>query len=192
MQQARLSLLAAALLASEASAFSVGGARGARHNGAVGRASARPVQMQDTAEAESVAKRDERRRIMGKDKYKRGGAPFDKAIHKDVTSKMSEKFKSELVEQMKEDSFRELKRGEGNGEVTFVLAKEYGFCWGVERSIELAWAARDAYPEKKMHITNEVRARCDPFFFLRGRWLLLCLAESRAADRPLSLARSLS
>jgi len=37
-----------------------------------------------------------------------------------------------------------------------VLAKEYGFCWGVERSIELAWAARDAYPEKKMHITNEL------------------------------------
>ena len=40
--------------------------------------------------------------------------------------------------------------------MTFVLAEEYGFCWGVERSIELAWAARDAYPEKKLHITNEL------------------------------------
>ena len=90
------------------------------------------------------------------DKYKRGGAPFDKAIHKDVTEKMTEKFKSELLEGLKESSFREATRGEGNAAVTFVLAKEYGFCWGVERSIELAWAARDAYPDKKMHITNEL------------------------------------
>jgi len=37
-----------------------------------------------------------------------------------------------------------------------VLAKEYGFCWGVERSIELAWAAREAYPGKTMHLTNEL------------------------------------
>mgnify|MGYP006080337357 FL=1 len=35
--------------------------------------------------------------------------------------------------------------------MTFVLAKEFGFCWGVERSIELAWAAREQYPDKTMH-----------------------------------------
>ena len=51
---------------------------------------------------------------------------------------------------------RELVRGEGAKQVTFQLAQEYGFCWGVERSIELAWAARDAYPENTMHITNEL------------------------------------
>ena len=69
---------------------------------------------------------------------------------------MSEKFKSELVEQMKQSNFRELKMGEGNAALTFELAKEFGFCWGVERSIELAWAARDAYPDKRLHITNEL------------------------------------
>eukprot|EP00966_Prymnesium_polylepis_P126041 2914542-Prymnesium_polylepis.1 len=57
---------------------------------------------------------------------------------------------------MKQSPFRELNAGEGDKSVTFVLAKEFGFCWGVERSIELAWAARDAYPEKRMHITNEL------------------------------------
>jgi len=107
-------------------------------------------------EAMQTTKRNERRRIMGMDKYKRGGAPFDTAIHKAVTEKMSETFKSELLSEIKEDTFRELTRGEGNSAVTFKLAKEYGFCWGVERSIELAWAARDAYPDKKMHITNEL------------------------------------
>jgi 4-hydroxy-3-methylbut-2-enyl diphosphate reductase len=111
------------------------------------------VRMQGSAE---VIKREERRRIMGTEKYKRGGAPFDKAIHKDVASKMTEKFKSELVAELKESSFREVTQGDGNAAVTFELAKEYGFCWGVERSIELAWAARDAYPDKKIHITNEL------------------------------------
>jgi len=107
-------------------------------------------------EAGLANKRDERRRIMRSDSYKRGGAPFDKAIHKDVTEKMSEKFKSELLEDIKQSPIRQLTSGEGNAAVTFFLAEEYGFCWGVERSIELAWAARDAYPEKKMHITNEL------------------------------------
>ena len=66
------------------------------------------------------------------------------------------RFASSLVEQMKEDDFREIKMGEGDAASTFVLAKEFGFCWGVERSIELAWASREAFPDKRMHITNEL------------------------------------
>ena len=143
----RLVLLAAPLLVS---GFGVGGGNYAAAP-AARRRFISPA-MQDT-----VIKREERRRIMSADKYKRGGAPFDKAIHKDVTQKMTDKFKSELLEEIKADEqFREMTRGEGNGAATFVLAKEYGFCWGVERSIELAWAARDAYPENTMHITNEL------------------------------------
>jgi len=103
-----------------------------------------------------VTKKGERRRIMGKESYKRGGSPFDRSIHDDVNQKMSSKFAGELVEKMKENTLRELSMGEGDNKVTFVLAEEFGFCWGVERSIELAWAARDAYPDKTMHITNEL------------------------------------
>ena len=123
------------------------------------RALARPrALMQETAEAAAVepTKKNMRRQIMTKASYMRGGAPFEKAIHKDVSGKMSEMFAGELVEQMKQSSFRELVVGEGERQLTFVLAKEFGFCWGVERSIELAWAARDQYPDKKMHITNEL------------------------------------
>lgn len=106
--------------------------------------------------SERDTKKNARSRIMKKANYKRGGNPFERAIHQDVSQKMSVKFASELVAQMKEDTFRELKMGEGDHSITFVLAKEFGFCWGVERSIELAWAAREAYPDKKMHITNEL------------------------------------
>ena len=101
-------------------------------------------------------KKNSRARIMKKDSYKRGGRPFENDIHVGVTEKMSERFAGELVNQMKESTFRELVRGEGDRKTTFVLAKEFGFCWGVERSIELAWAAREAYPDKTMHITNEL------------------------------------
>jgi 4-hydroxy-3-methylbut-2-enyl diphosphate reductase len=40
--------------------------------------------------------------------------------------------------------------------VTFVLAQEYGMCWGAERSIELALAATKKYPDQRKHITNEL------------------------------------
>ena len=101
-------------------------------------------------------KKNARAKIMKKDTYKRGGNPFDRNIHQGVTEKMSEKFASELVQQMQEDDFREITVGEGDRRATFVLAKEFGFCWGVERSIELAWSAREAFPDSTMHLTNEL------------------------------------
>jgi len=107
-------------------------------------------------DSQPITKKNERRRIMGADKYVRGGSPFDKAIHKETKEKMSATFAGELLEELKESAFREMVVGEDERQITFVLAKEFGFCWGVERSIELAWAAREAYPEKTMHITNEL------------------------------------
>lgn len=42
------------------------------------------------------------------------------------------------------------------GNVTVKLAKAYGYCWGVERAVRMAYEARNAFPDKKMHITNEI------------------------------------
>lgn len=36
------------------------------------------------------------------------------------------------------------------------LAKDFGFCWGVERSIALAYEAVEHYPDRQLHITNEL------------------------------------
>lgn len=38
----------------------------------------------------------------------------------------------------------------------FFLAKDHGFCWGVERSINLAYSAVETFPDKQLHITNEL------------------------------------
>ena len=34
--------------------------------------------------------------------------------------------------------------------------QDFGFCWGVERSIALAYEAVNHFPDKKIHITNEL------------------------------------
>ena len=43
-----------------------------------------------------------------------------------------------------------------SGDVTIKLAKEFGFCYGVERAIDLAYAARRAYPHQKIFLLGEI------------------------------------
>ena len=42
------------------------------------------------------------------------------------------------------------------GDVRVKLADSYGFCWGVERAVQMAYEARKAYPDKKIHVVNEI------------------------------------
>lgn len=42
------------------------------------------------------------------------------------------------------------------GEVTVKLAKAYGYCWGVERAVRMAYEARQTFPDKQLYITNEI------------------------------------
>lgn len=42
------------------------------------------------------------------------------------------------------------------GEVTFVLAESYGFCWGVERAVAMAHEARNFFPDKSIWVSNEI------------------------------------
>jgi len=42
------------------------------------------------------------------------------------------------------------------GDLTIKLAKEFGFCYGVERAIDLAYAARRAYPNRRVFLLGEI------------------------------------
>ena len=42
------------------------------------------------------------------------------------------------------------------GELTFRLAKEFGFCYGVDRAVEYAYEARTRFPDRKIFITGEI------------------------------------
>jgi 4-hydroxy-3-methylbut-2-en-1-yl diphosphate reductase len=58
---------------------------------------------------------------------------------------------SGLVAQMRETGYEWRQ-----GDVTVRLAEAYGFCWGVERAVQMAYEARRAYPNQRLHITNEI------------------------------------
>lgn len=56
-----------------------------------------------------------------------------------------------LISQMKTQGFRHQR-----GNLTLTLAQSYGFCWGVERAVQMAYEARKQYPQEKLWITNEI------------------------------------
>lgn len=41
-------------------------------------------------------------------------------------------------------------------DVTIRLAKDFGFCYGVDRAVDLAYETREHFPEKTLYITNEI------------------------------------
>lgn len=43
-----------------------------------------------------------------------------------------------------------------DGRLTIKLAKEFGFCYGVERAIDLAYAARKVFPDQPIYILGEI------------------------------------
>lgn len=58
---------------------------------------------------------------------------------------------SDLLNKIRDNGFRLTV-----GDITFVLAESYGFCWGVERAIAMAYEARNFFPDKNIWVTNEI------------------------------------
>ena len=84
------------------------------------------------------------------DQYSRKFLNDDEAATKMANDGISYS-KSGLVAKMKDEGFTYVKDG-----ITFKLADAYGFCWGVERAVQMAYEARKQFPESKLWITNEI------------------------------------
>ncbi|KAI4342372.1 hypothetical protein MLD38_027010 [Melastoma candidum] len=72
--------------------------------------------------------------------------------HKEETMElMNREYTSDIIKTLKEN---------GNeytwGNVTVKLAEAFGFCWGVERAVQIAYEARKQFPTEKIWITNEI------------------------------------
>mmetsp|Transcript_2538 Transcript_2538/g.4071 ORF Transcript_2538/g.4071 Transcript_2538/m.4071 type:complete len:453 (-) Transcript_2538:122-1480(-) len=98
--------------------------------------------------ARAITKKAERLRFMKNEQFHRKGF---KEVREDVETTMAEQFESKLVQDLKTNDFVIEKDG-----VKVHLAKDFGFCWGVERSIALAYEAVEHFPGKTVHITNEL------------------------------------
>jgi 4-hydroxy-3-methylbut-2-en-1-yl diphosphate reductase len=68
-----------------------------------------------------------------------------------VSSLLDSEYKSNLIQEIRDNGYT-LTRGN----VTIRLAEEFGFCWGVERAIALAYETRQQFPTERIWITNEI------------------------------------
>ena len=74
-----------------------------------------------------------------------------------VQAQVLSHYRSELVERI---------RANGGvlsaGDLTIKLAKEFGFCYGVERAIDLAYAARKSFPHLSLDCILFLRSAKEP------------------------------
>jgi 4-hydroxy-3-methylbut-2-enyl diphosphate reductase len=69
----------------------------------------------------------------------------------EAESTMRSQYHSDLIQTIRE---RDYVYTQGN--VTIYLAKSFGFCWGVERAVAMAYETRTQFPNERIWITNEI------------------------------------
>jgi len=69
----------------------------------------------------------------------------------EVATQLQSEYQSNLIQEIR-DSHYTLKRGD----VTIQLAQAFGFCWGVERAVAMAYETRQHFPSERIWITNEI------------------------------------
>ncbi|MBE9101404.1 4-hydroxy-3-methylbut-2-enyl diphosphate reductase [Vacuolonema iberomarrocanum] len=69
----------------------------------------------------------------------------------EVSGMMQTEYQSSLIQEIRANGYR-LTRGD----VTIRLAEAFGFCWGVERAVAMAYETRQQFPTERIWITNEI------------------------------------
>jgi 4-hydroxy-3-methylbut-2-enyl diphosphate reductase len=69
----------------------------------------------------------------------------------EVATQLQSEYQSNLIQEIRNNNYR-LQRGE----VTILLAEAFGFCWGVERAVAMAYEARQHFPTERIWMTNEI------------------------------------
>ena len=69
----------------------------------------------------------------------------------DVAVVLESEYQSDLIQEIRDRNYT-LTRGD----VTIRLAESFGFCWGVERAVAIAYETRQHFPIQQIWITNEI------------------------------------
>jgi 4-hydroxy-3-methylbut-2-enyl diphosphate reductase len=69
----------------------------------------------------------------------------------EIAGRLTADYHSAIVEALKLNEYRlEV------GSVTFRLAREFGFCYGVDRAVEYAYEARTKFPQRRLFLVGEI------------------------------------
>ena len=69
----------------------------------------------------------------------------------EVAGALAESYHSALIASIKEQEFRY-----ASGRLTIHLAREFGFCYGVDRAVDYAYQARRRFPDRPVVLTGEI------------------------------------
>jgi 4-hydroxy-3-methylbut-2-enyl diphosphate reductase len=69
----------------------------------------------------------------------------------EVAGVLAESYHSDLIDAVKSADFRY-----SSGRLTVHLAREFGFCYGVDRAVDYAYQARRRFPDRNVYLTGEI------------------------------------
>src|SRR5262245_45966664 len=72
-------------------------------------------------------------------------------LRSEIRPQLLENYRSQIVDVMRANGFRLVL-----GDLTFLLAMEFGFCYGVERAVEYAYETVRKFPGRKIFLTGEI------------------------------------
>ncbi|MCP9809469.1 4-hydroxy-3-methylbut-2-enyl diphosphate reductase [Cyanobium sp. HWJ4-Hawea] len=88
-----------------------------------------------------------KRSLHHSERYNRRGF----GLGEEVAGSLEQAYQSDLIASLRSNGY-ELRRGR----LTVRLAEAFGFCWGVERAVAMAYETRRHYPSERIWITNEI------------------------------------
>jgi 4-hydroxy-3-methylbut-2-enyl diphosphate reductase len=68
-----------------------------------------------------------------------------------VAGMLSENYHSEVIARIKDSDFTYRA-----GRLTIHLAREFGFCYGVDRAVDYAYQTRERFPDRRVFLTGEI------------------------------------
>src|SRR5580765_5089008 len=64
---------------------------------------------------------------------------------------LAESYHSQVIAQIKDNDFTH-----HSGRLTIHLAREFGFCYGVDRAVDYAYQTRQRFPDQRVFLTGEI------------------------------------
>ena len=88
-----------------------------------------------------------KRSLHHSERYNRRGF----GLGEEVAGTLQTAYQSDLIGQLRANGYTL-----SQGRLTVRLAEAFGFCWGVERAVAMAYETRRHYPSERIWITNEI------------------------------------
>src|ERR1700674_3182239 len=95
-----------------------------------------------------------------------------------VAGMLAENYHSDIVERIKAEDFTYRA-----GRLTVHLAREFGFCYGVDRAVDYAYQTRERFPDRKVYLTGEIIHNPHVNEKLRGMGIRFLTDDEDSIDR---------